>query len=130
MATKKLTAPAPKRPTAAQQLSELQAQLRAMEASFNQRLSALENKLAAATPAPAPQAVPAPAPQVPVHHEVTPEILAVIAVAVTTFLGKKVRIHSARPMSGPGANYWAQQGRVFIQASHNLVQTAHIGRER
>ncbi|HVP65423.1 MAG TPA: hypothetical protein VMT82_11040 [candidate division Zixibacteria bacterium] len=126
MAIKKLTAPAPKRPTAAQQLSDLQAQLRAMEASFNQRLAALESKLAVAA-VPAPAAAPArPAPE---EHEVTPEILAVIAVAVTTFLGKKVRIHSARPMSGPGVNYWAQQGRVFIQASHNLVQTSHtIGR--
>ena len=119
MATKKLTAPAPKRTTAAEQLSELQAQLRAMEASFNQRLSALESKFAAAA-APAPTAVPVP--PAPVAPDVTPEILAVIAVAVTTFLGKKVRIHSARPISGPGANYWAQQGRVFIQASHNLVQ--------
>ena len=123
MAIKKSTAPAPKKVTAQQQLSELQAQLRAIEASFNQRLAALESKLAAAT-APAPTA-----PPVPVKHEVTPEILAVIAVAVTTFLGKKVRIHSARPISGPGENYWAQQGRVFIQASHNLVQTSHtIGR--
>jgi hypothetical protein len=123
MAIKKSTAPAPKKVSAQQQLSELQAQLRAMEASFNQRLTALENKLAAAA---APVATPAPAP---VKEEVTPEILAVIAVAVTTFLGKKVRIHSARPMTGPGANYWAQQGRVFIQASHNLVQTSHtIGR--
>ncbi|HEX8926449.1 MAG TPA: hypothetical protein VF786_11680 [Terriglobales bacterium] len=127
MAIKKSTAPAPK-VTAAQQLSELQAQLRAMEANFNQRLTALENKLAVvAVPMPAPVA--APAPPEPEKYEVTPEILAVIAVAVTTFLGKKVRIHSARPMSGPGANYWAQQGRVFIQASHNLVQTSHtIGR--
>jgi hypothetical protein len=122
MAIKKLTAPAPKKPTAQQQLSELQAQLQAMEASFNQRLAALESKLAGAA-APAPVAAPAPA--APEKHEVTPEILAVIAVAVTTFLGKKVRIHSARPMTGPGANYWAQQGRVFIQASHNLVQTSH-----
>lgn len=127
MATKKLTAPAPKKVTAQQQLSELQAQLRAMEASFNQRLAALESKFAAPVAA-APTAAPVtPAPE---KHEVTPEILAVIAVAVTTFLGKKVRIHSARPMSGPGANYWAQQGRVFIQASHNLVQTSHTFGQR
>jgi hypothetical protein len=128
MATKKSTVPAPKKSTAAQQLSELQAQLRAIEASFNRRLSALESKLAS-TSAPAPAE--APAPQAPVAEHVSPEILAVIAVAVTTFLGKKVRIHSAHPIMGPGANYWAQQGRVFIQASHNLVQTSHsIGRER
>jgi methylmalonyl-CoA carboxyltransferase 12S subunit len=54
--------------------------------------------------------------------EVTPEILVVIAAAVTAFLGKKVRIRSAKMLQSPYeiVNPWSQQGRVFVQASHNL----------
>jgi methylmalonyl-CoA carboxyltransferase large subunit len=53
---------------------------------------------------------------------VTPEILVVIAAAVTAFLGKKVRIRSAKVLQSPYeiVNPWSQQGRVFVQASHNL----------
>ncbi|MGA2889426.1 MAG: hypothetical protein ABSE51_15365 [Terracidiphilus sp.] len=54
--------------------------------------------------------------------EVTPEILVVLVAAVTAFLGKKVRIRSAKMLQPPHevANPWSQQGRVFVQASHNL----------
>ena len=53
---------------------------------------------------------------------ISPELLLVIAAAVTSFLGKKVRIRSARLMQSPpeAISAWAQQGRVFVQASHNL----------
>lgn len=58
------------------------------------------------------------------EDEVTPEMLVVIAAAVTSFLGKKVRIRSARLLSSPppreSAGAWAQQGRVLIHASHRL----------
>jgi methylmalonyl-CoA carboxyltransferase large subunit len=56
------------------------------------------------------------------HDKVTPEILVVIAAAVTAFLGKKVRIRSAKMLQSPYevVNPWTQQGRVFVQASHNL----------
>jgi methylmalonyl-CoA carboxyltransferase large subunit len=56
------------------------------------------------------------------HGEVTPEILAVIAAAVTAFLGKKVRIRSAKMLQSHNevVNPWAQQGRVLIHASHHL----------
>ena len=56
------------------------------------------------------------------HEAVTPEMLVVIAAAVTTFLGKKVRIRSAKMLQSPYeiVNPWSQQGRVFVQASHNL----------
>jgi hypothetical protein len=40
---------------------------------------------------------------------------------VAAFLGKKARIRRARlvsPMTHSSA--WAQQGRVYVQASHNL----------
>ena len=58
----------------------------------------------------------------PDDEEVTAEITAVIAAAATAFLGKKVRILSAKLLQLPseGVNAWSQQGRVFVQASHNL----------
>jgi methylmalonyl-CoA carboxyltransferase large subunit len=54
--------------------------------------------------------------------EVTPEILVVITAAITAFLGKKVRIRSAKMLQSPYevVNPWSQQGRVFAQASHLL----------
>jgi methylmalonyl-CoA carboxyltransferase large subunit len=56
------------------------------------------------------------------NEEVTPEILVVIAAAVTAFLGKKVRIRSAKMLlpALEGANPWSLQGRVTIHASHYL----------
>jgi methylmalonyl-CoA carboxyltransferase 12S subunit len=61
------------------------------------------------------------------RQEVSPEVLVVIAAAVTAFLGKKVRIRSAKLLETPYEliNRWAQQGRVVIQASHNLRQRSH-----
>jgi methylmalonyl-CoA carboxyltransferase large subunit len=55
-------------------------------------------------------------------EEITPELLVVMAAAVTAFLGKKVRIRSAKMLQSPYeiVNPWSQQGRVFVQASHNL----------
>jgi hypothetical protein len=60
--------------------------------------------------------------EIPQPEQVSPEILVVIAAAVTTFLGKKVRIRSAKMLQSPYeiVNPWSQQGRVFVQASHNL----------
>ncbi len=60
------------------------------------------------------------------EEEITPELLLVIAAAVTAFLGKKVRVRSARLLPNPEIfSAWAQQGRVFVQASHNLAQRGH-----
>jgi methylmalonyl-CoA carboxyltransferase 12S subunit len=54
---------------------------------------------------------------------VTPEVLAVIAASVTAFLGKKVRIRSAKALETPYAvQRWARQGRLIVQTSHNLGQ--------
>ena len=47
----------------------------------------------------------------------------VIAAAVAAFVGKSARVRSARYLQ-EGQSPWAQQGRVFVQASHNL---AHRG---
>lgn len=54
--------------------------------------------------------------------DLSPETMTVLAAAVTAFLGKKVRILSARLLESPSesVNAWSQQGRVFVQASHNL----------
>lgn len=55
-------------------------------------------------------------------EEVTPETLVMIAAAVTAYLGKKVRVHSAKLLlpSGQAANPWVQRGRALVQGSHNL----------
>jgi methylmalonyl-CoA carboxyltransferase large subunit len=64
----------------------------------------------------------APTPNEETQEEVTPDMLVVIAAAITAFLGKKVRIRSAKMLQSPYeiVNPWSQQGRVFVQASHNL----------
>jgi methylmalonyl-CoA carboxyltransferase large subunit len=55
-------------------------------------------------------------------EEVSQEVLLVLAAAVTAFLGKKVKIRSAKMLQSPYeiVNPWSQQGRVIVQASHNL----------
>ena len=65
---------------------------------------------------------PAAATGLPHAEEVSPEILVVMAAAVTAFLGKKVRIRSAKMLQSPYeiVNPWSEQGRVIVQASHNL----------
>jgi len=93
--------------------------------------------VAAATPAQPlakPQSTPVavPGPQ-PVSHaveepqEVPSDVLLVIAAAVTAFLGKKVRVRSSKMLQTPYeiVNPWVQQGRVVIQASHNLGPRSH-----
>lgn len=55
--------------------------------------------------------------------EPSPELLVIMAAAVTAFLGRKVRIRSARLLhpAHEAASPWAQHGRVFVQAAaHNL----------
>jgi methylmalonyl-CoA carboxyltransferase large subunit len=74
---------------------------------------------APAASAPAPVAAPAPAAPA-ISEEITPEILMVLSAAVAAFLGKRARIRGARPAPAAQSNLWAQQGRVFVQASHNL----------
>lgn len=56
------------------------------------------------------------------NGDVPPEILAVIAAAANAFMGRKTRILSAKLLQLPqeAMNPWSQQGRVFVQASHNL----------
>lgn len=64
--------------------------------------------------------------------EIPAETLVVIAAAVTSYLGKKVRIRSAKMLQSPYeiVNPWAQQGRVFVQASHALRSWGHSDEPR
>jgi len=78
---------------------------------------------APAAPSPMPSTTAPATPAAEKREEVTPEMLLVIAAAVTAYLGKKVRVRSARIIYSPETfNPWSQQGRVFVQASHNLTQ--------
>jgi hypothetical protein len=97
-------------------VEELRCELARLRAEFDSRVASLERKIAAATPSSTKSAAPTPAPPKP---EVTPETIAMIAAAVTSFLGKKVKIRHARLIDS-GTTPWAQQGRAIIQASHNL----------
>jgi methylmalonyl-CoA carboxyltransferase large subunit len=108
---------------------------------FEERLNVVMTKARLTEPLPTPQQVPAtdaaplraPAPlakpvAMPTEpaEEVTPEMLLVIAAAVTAYLGKAVRIRSARMLySHESFNAWSQQGRAVIQASHNLAQRGY-----
>jgi len=112
------------------QLGELAAALKVLEVRVAE-LSPIPEPLAAIAPEftmTAAEVVPDPEPAIldetfdRVEEEITPEMMQVIAAAVTAFLGKKVRIISAKQLQSPrqGMSPWSQQGRVFVQASHNL----------
>jgi cell division protein FtsL len=58
-------------------------------------------------------------------EELAHETLVVIAAAVSAFLGRSVRLRSARLIQPVEGSAWAQQGRVFVQASHNLGIAHH-----
>ena len=50
-------------------------------------------------------------------EEIDEDMLLAISAAIAAYLGKRPRIRAIRLVRG-GA--WAQQGRVFVQASHQL----------
>jgi len=114
---------------------EMDERLKTLSSSIELTRPSAVVKPAPASPKPAPAPALSPAAQSPkpvpapaeAHPEITPEILLVITAAVTAFLGKKVRIRSAQMLQTPYElfNPWSQQGRVFVQASHNLPQRGH-----
>jgi len=55
-----------------------------------------------------------------VEDSVPEELLLVLSAAVAAFLGRSARIRAAHYVHEE-ANPWAQQGRAFVQASHNLI---------
>ena len=87
------------------EIRQLRSELEKVKAEFEARLSALEAALPKMAMAEA-------------EEPVSAETLAIIGAAVTAYLGKKVRIRSARLIQ-PG-NQWKQSGRASLQASHNL----------
>ncbi len=89
-------------------------------AALNQRLDRLQSTGLAIAGAPAAQlaAAEAPAPAAaPAEEESGEDLLLAISAAVAAFLGKRPRIRAIRLVD---SGDWAQQGRVFVQASHSL----------
>ena len=95
-------------------------------ATLNQRLDRLQTtglSIAGVTPAPAADATALAAAPVPAQaalaaeEEFNEDLLLAISAAVAAYLGKRPRIRAIRLLS---AGDWAQQGRVFVQASHTL----------
>ena len=73
---------------------------------------------AAAQPRVAEAAIAAPiAEPVKAADEFSEELLLVLSAAVAAYLGKRPHIRAVRIV---GSSAWAQQGRVFVQASHQL----------
>lgn len=101
-------------------IERLRQDLADMRRDFETRLQALETAIAAGEK-PAAKAAPKPAPEpvAPVEEPVSEEIIAILGAVITSYLGKKVRVRSARRVY-PFGNPWGQQGRAFVQASHNL----------
>jgi hypothetical protein len=102
-----------------QPVSERQKAMEGQLSELAQAVKALEARLAPLGHPAAPAAV-----AEAVHREpeqVTPETLVVIAAAVTAFLGKKVRIRSAKLLQhrAAAASAWAQQGRAAVHGSHH-----------
>jgi methylmalonyl-CoA carboxyltransferase 12S subunit len=103
--------------------SELRSTLEALRATLSdlatrvERLEALatrpEPAAREAAAAPPPEAVPvAPPPEVIPEH-----IVLALSAAVAAFLGERAHIRTIRLVSSAA---WAQQGRVWVQASHRL----------
>ena len=61
------------------------------------------------------------------NNEIAPETVALITQTITALLGRKVLVRSVKLLQMPNEapDIWAQQGRVVVQASHNLGQRGH-----
>jgi hypothetical protein len=94
-------------------------ELRSALGELTKRIALLEGdeKQAEAVATKAPVA--AAAPLAPVQEVIPEEILLIISAAVAAYLGERPSIRQIRLISSPE---WAHQGRVFIQASHNLAR--------
>ena len=100
-------------------------EIRARQAELDEKVRAVRHSVAALEARKPvaerpPVVVPQPAAKAPEKERIPEEILLVISAAVAAFVGKSARVRSARYLH-EGQSPWAQQGRVFVQASHNLV---------
>lgn len=103
-------------------LRDVLEQLRAQLAALTDRVAQLEGIPSTAPVAPQRQAQAAEAPSAAaepskVEESISEDIVLAISAAVAAFLGERVHIRQIRVLSSPA---WAQQGRVWIQASHRL----------
>lgn len=98
-------------------IKALEAQLAELKRSATAPSVAIQKAAAASAPVAGRMAVQT-------KEEITPEVLLVIAAAATAFMGKHVHIRSARMLQSPYevVNPWSQQGRVFVQSSHDLLR--------
>src|ERR1700680_5335417 len=106
------------RRTCAELRLEFQQQIDALSANSTARERTAAGKTADVTSSTKQQAIVTRTPE-----QITSETLATIAETITALLGRKVRIRSVI-LETPSvvANPWAQQGRVVVQASHNVAQ--------
>ncbi len=110
--------------TTMKQLAELLEQVQAQLTALSERVQQLESagvEVPAAPAAPVEQAA-APVvqetpPPEPAKPEITEEELLAISAALAAYLGVRVHIRQIRLLS---SRAWSQQGRVSIQASHNV----------
>jgi len=113
--------------TTMKQLAELLEQVQAQLAALSERVQQLESagvqepagsavsaEPVEQAPPPAVQETPPPEPAKP---EITEEELLAISAALAAYLGVRVHIRQIRLLS---SRAWSQQGRVSIQASHNV----------
>jgi methylmalonyl-CoA carboxyltransferase large subunit len=96
---------------------QIDARFRELEARLAEQNGHAGGTKAAAPLIPAPATTAEPQPQ---SSEIPEEVLLVISAAVAAFLGKRARIRTVRRVPMPGFNPWSQQGRVYIQGSHNI----------
>jgi methylmalonyl-CoA carboxyltransferase large subunit len=104
-------------------IENLQAQVR----DLTERLARLESAQAPEVPEPisvpdlpsAEAAAPATAAASPgeTDESITPEVLLAISAAVAAYLGERAHVRAVRLI---GTTRWSQEGRVSIQASHQL----------
>ena len=102
----------------AELLEQVQAQLTALSERV-QQLEAEAIKEPPAEAAPPALLVKETPPPEPAKPEITEEELLAISAALAAYLGVRVHIRQIRLLS---SRAWSQQGRVTIQASHNVHQ--------
>ena len=100
------------------ELTELIARQESAEKQFIALASAVKALEARVAELAAPRTEAASAGEQVTDGQVTAETLAILAAA---YLGKKVRIRSAKMLRAPAAsgNAWALQGRVLVHGSHH-----------
>jgi methylmalonyl-CoA carboxyltransferase large subunit len=101
-------------------LAALLEQIQAQLAVLSERVEQLEAGPAqqpAVEPVPAMPSIQATPPLEPAKSEITEEELLAISAAIAAYLGVRVHIRQIRLLS---SRTWAQQGRVSVQASHNV----------